>query len=423
MAEPEEDDDFDERFDEWWESIQGEEERHPEEDLADALYERLTEEVVSRFEGTSVSLTPMGCNSYCEAKRGGRACTIYCFATTGQQFLARFDEKPAAPLWGRTFIEAEVIGAVGAWLEGASPQDLCARFPFVERQQRVLRQLEQNLLAIEPALAEHTTHELTFSDWGSDSCNLWFRTKDRSCEVYYYAYNGVPDARFHWDKCFQFGGQMAQVPNSNVRTEEDFLNALRAGELVSWNMHQDLDAEKTTLLAKLMKQWLCDQAMPSAIQREYPWIVLSEMASWYEQGRGVEGEFLASWRFVEEFYQRGSEGWPLVSQVLRLISQLRDAGYDRTLRAGKSLFTLIVSRARRHGLKQRMPNEQYDPGKHDPHIVFRFGGLLFNPQVAEGQMEVAAYLDDGERITTYPSIGLTTELKRLLDKLQAIPIR
>jgi hypothetical protein len=92
MSEPE--DDFDERFEGWWESIQGDEERYPEEDLAENLHDRLNAEVASRLEGTTVSLTPMGCNSYCQARRGGRACTVYCFATARPQFLARFDEQP-----------------------------------------------------------------------------------------------------------------------------------------------------------------------------------------------------------------------------------------------------------------------------------------------------------------------------------------
>jgi hypothetical protein len=52
-----------------------------------------------------------------EAKRVRRACTIYCFAIAGPQFLARFDEEPAAPLWGRTFIQAEVIPFAASWVE------------------------------------------------------------------------------------------------------------------------------------------------------------------------------------------------------------------------------------------------------------------------------------------------------------------
>jgi hypothetical protein len=420
MNEP--DDAFSERFNTGGESTKGDQKRYPEEDLAENVHDLLTEEVGLRLLGTVISLTPMGVNSYCEAKRGERACTIYCFATTGPQFLVRFDEKPTPPLWGRTFVQAEVIGAVRAWLERAAPADACSRFPFIGRQRRVLGQLRDNLIAAEPALAQHATYELISSECG-DGCALWFRTQDRACDVYYYAYNGVPDAEFYWNQCLQFGARMAEVPDSNIRTEDGFLMALRAGKLASWNMHADLDSERTVVLAGLMKRWLCDQAMPSAIQHKYPWIVLAEMAWWYEQGRGVEGEFIASWRSVKELYQGVGYGRAVALQVLQFIDQLSEMGYDRTLRAGTSMYSLLVSRSRRHGLRHTMPNESYDPSKHDPYIAFCFGGLRFNPHISAGQMEVNAYLDDGERIKTCPSIVLTAELKMLLDKLQAIPIR
>jgi hypothetical protein len=56
-------------------------------------------------------------------------------------------------------------------------------------------------------------------------------------------------------------------------------------------------------------------------------------------------------------------------------------------------------------------------------VAFTFGGLMFNPQLAKGQMQVTAYLDEGERTVICPNIELTAELKMLIDKLQAIPIR
>ena len=393
--------------------------RYPEEDLAENLRKRLNDEVASRLEATVVSLTLMGVNSYCEAKRGPRACTIYCFSIAGPQYLARFEEKPGTAHCGRTFIEVEAIGAVGAWLEGGSPADVCSRFPFIDRQRRTLRQLRDNLISAEPELASADS-ELKSSDWGGDSCNLWFRTGTRACEVYYYGYNHVPDCQFQWDQCVQFGVQLNEPPNSHVGTQDEFLKALHSGKLASWKMYEAVDAKRSILLARLMKRWLCDQLKPSDIQIEYPWIVLSEIASWYEQGRGIEGEFIASWRSVKDFYQTDQQ--PVKSQVVRFLNHLCDLGYDRTLRAGTSLYTLILSRARRHGLRHRSLNEPYDSCKHDPYIAFRFGGLRFNPEITAGQMEVSCYLIDCETTFTYPSIELTAELKSLLDRLQAIPI-
>ena len=71
----------------------------------------------------------------------------------------------------------------------------------------------------------------------------------------------------------------------------------------------------------------------------------------YEQGRGIEGEFIGSWCSVERFYQ-SVQADPFALPVLNLISQLRAAGYERTLRAGTSLFSLVLSRSRRHGLRR-----------------------------------------------------------------------
>jgi hypothetical protein len=392
-----------------------------EEEHARALHDLLTRELTRKLPGSTVCFTPMGCNSSCEGQRGQRSCTIYCFDISAPQYLARFDEKPAIPLWGRTFAQAEVIGAVYAWLAGQSPEAILEQFPFVEQQRRVLKRLQQAILEAEPTLIEHTTSELVSSSYGGDGCALWFRGSDRSCEVYYYAYNAVPDAVFFWDECRQFGAQMTEVVTGNIRTEEEFLQAIQAGTVSSWKSCLALDATKVALLARIMKCWLCDKAMPSAIQHEYPWIVLSEEAPFYEQGRGIEGEFMASWRHIDDMYKSLSRERSY-SPVPTFVRQLRNAGYERTLRAGSSLSTLIVSRARRYGLKHAMPNEQYDPRKHDPYIAFDFGGVRFSG-VEAPQMKVTAYLDDGEQTILLPTIELIPELDALLKRLEAMPIR
>lgn len=393
--------------------------RHPEEELVENLRKRLNDEIASRLESTVVSLTSMGVNSYCEAKRGRRACTISCHSTAGPQYIACFEEEPRPPIYGRTFIEAEAIEAVGAWLEGASTGDVCSRFPFIDRQRRMLGDLRDKLITAEPELA-NAAPELRSSDWGGGSCNLWFRTGDRACEVYYYGLNQFPDCQFYWDRCVQFGVQLNETPNNRVQTEDEFLKALHSGKLAAWKMYEEVDTRRSVFLARLMKRWLCEHLRPSDIQMEYPWIELSEIASWYEQGRGIEGEFIASWRSVKDFYQANQQA--VKSQVVQFLDQLSDIGYHRTLRAGTSLYTLILSRARCHGLRHRSPNEPYNPGEHDSHIAFRFGGLRFNPEIESGQMEVVCCLPDGETHLIYPNIGLTAELKSLLDKLQAVPI-
>jgi hypothetical protein len=244
---------------------------------------------------------------------------------------------------------------------------------FVERKRRALEKIERETVAPLSGLAELTSREMIAPDYGGDSCNLWFRTNDRSCGVGYYAYEDVPDVSFYWDECLQF----------RVRTED------------------------TLFMAELLKRWLCDNVMPSAIKQEFPSVALSDLAQYYEQGRGIEGEFIESWCHAENFYERVQR--PFASQVLEFISQLRAAGYDQTLRAGTSLYTLLVSRSRRHGLRPTQP-----------YIAFSFGGAPFTGRViATGEMVVTVCLDGGERRIAFPSLEWSAGLSVILQQLEA----
>jgi hypothetical protein len=72
--------------------------------------------------------------------------------------------------------------------------------------------------------------------------------------------------------------------------------------------------------------------------------------------------------------------------------------YGKTLRAGQSLYSLIVSRSRRHGLRMDQLR-----------ITFHFGN---------DRMEVYTNLD-GETRLSFPKIELTTEIDALLKQLEA----
>jgi hypothetical protein len=43
--------------------------------------------------------------------------------------------------------------------------------------------------------------------------------------------------------------------------------------------------------------------MPSNLKDEFPSIELGKVARYYEEGRGVEGEFIESWDRIEKFYE------------------------------------------------------------------------------------------------------------------------
>jgi hypothetical protein len=70
-----------------------------------------------------------------------------------------------------------------------------------------------------------------------------------------------------------------------------------------------------------------------------------------------KGEFITSWDWIEHFFEDAR--FPCAGQVLGLIARIRQAGYDKTLRAGQSLWSLVVSRCRRHGLREDQPSIEF----------------------------------------------------------------
>jgi len=77
----------------------------------------------------------------------------------------------------------------------------------------------------------------------------------------------------------------------------------------------------------VLKRWLCDVAMPSTMRTEFPWLSIGDIADYYEKGNPVEGEFIKSWDWMQQFYE--DDRFPMKALVLKFIAQLRNAGYDR----------------------------------------------------------------------------------------------
>ena len=79
----------------------------------------------------------------------------------------------------------------------------------------------------------------------------------------------------------------------------------------------------------------------------------------------LEREFIQSWDKAQQFY-RSFDNSPLRKGIVLLfIAALRRAGYDRKLRAGNSLYSLMLSRSRRHGLSAKQPS-----------VAFGFRGVI-----------------------------------------------
>lgn len=115
---------------------------------------------------------------------------------------------------------------------------------------------------------------------------------------------------------------------------------------------------------------------------------------------GLEGEFVASWDAMESFYDDVERKSPGCSGgVGALLGEIREAGFDQLLRAGQSLTTLILTRAKRHG-----SFEHY---------------VRFAPTV--GGVRVEAELPSGAQ--TFPSGGdLTPAVRSLVDELAELRI-
>jgi hypothetical protein len=124
-----------------------------------------------------------------------------------------------------------------------------------------------------------------------------------------------------------------------------------------------------------------------------------------DEQQAIEQDFLRSWDHMEVFFTdfMRKPSWEWLEPMRNLMSQLRERGYDKQLRAGQSLYMLGLSRSRQHGLRR----EQV---------------CLFIELLREGGMEVH-YRDSSETITVeIQHIELTKELEELLARLLAQPI-
>ncbi len=138
---------------------------------------------------------------------------------------------------------------------------------------------------------------------------------------------------------------------------------------------------------------------PSEMRSRFPWLMIGDLADYYEAGMPIEGEFIKSWDRMEKFYD--DIRCPFADDIKVLMQAMRSRGYDKTLRAGQSLWSLILSRSRRHGMRREQPCIQF---------WFRNDG-----------MDVINYIEDCRNSTKIPytRIEFTPEIEGLLSQLQS----
>lgn len=269
---------------------------------------------------------------------------------------------PGGPILARGYATSsnDVVAAIFDWLSGKNVCELHVQHSFVDQSERALQALHDGSKRPHPMLDQF--HEQTGDQ-------LWYRNPKNSRSVWVFFYSGRDgfSAEFFWDECEMF---MASVDDSQ-------------------------------LLSRMLNRWICEEAAPSAMQREFIGVELAAVAPYYEAGNPIEGEFLTSWDGAEEVYRRLN--YPLAEKCLTFIAAAREAGYDKKLRAGTSLATFIVSRSRRYGLREEQPS-----------IDFRV--------YDNGETVVHVCLGHQTREYSLPSIELSPQIMSLLDELAAMPI-
>jgi len=339
-----------------------------EEEYARELHRDLMQCLSQEAADATVTCEGAGVHWECVVRRGERTCSIACFDYPRAEYYLSFENRSQRIGTGRSTSKRDTMAAVTAWVLGSSLEELYEElykglykeYAFVDRQLRDLVAIQNELLVLAPELGQTAPPML----YRGDHCELWLQARERVCKISYYGRNPDPDFSFLWDGCEMF----------RVQTRD------------------------TELFSRLLKRWLHDLAAPTDIKSQHPQIQMSPVAPYYEQGRPVEGEFICSWDWIGEFYREELAHWEWSKHMVELLAQMRRAGFDRTLRAGQSMYTLMLSRSRRHGLRDEQPFISID--------------------ISDQGLSVRAFFEEEERFV-YREARLTPELDQLLRKLQA----
>lgn len=298
--------------------------KYPEEAHARVLHDALQQKA-RRIQNPAVEISVSGGGVHwkCVASRAHSECSTSCFDQRGiPEFLISFGREGETLAWGRSPSHSEVVAAILDWLNGDSLGELYRSHAFVDGKKRALAAITDEVVARHPALRlsappvmKHSTCDINY---------LWFRSATRSCQLSFWGKNPHPDAKFHWDDCELFG----------------------------------FTASDNRRLGGVLARWLVDEAAPSAMRSEFPWLEIGPLADYYEQGNPIEGEFLQSWDRIEAFYQ--DRAFPYPAELKSFIAEMREQGFDRRLRVGQSMWTMVFSRSRRHGLRDAQPSVAFD---------------------------------------------------------------
>jgi hypothetical protein len=314
---------------------------------------------------TAVRVEGGGVHWKCLVEGNSSICSIHCFDYQGTpEYYAEFSRQSVCQARSRSRSKQETMAAVAEWMDGSDLRSIYEHHPIVDQRKRALLRIQDELMSMQ---TEGAKVEYALNQWmTSDSYKLHLHAHQRSCLVSYWGDNKQPDAEFSWDDCPLFKFRIDDVP----------------------------------FLGLAVIRWVTEAAMPSTMRKEFPGLDIGPLADYYENGNPIEGEFIASW----DRWERSCRELPDKTQPLAraFIAAMRRKGYDRKLRAGRSMFTFILSRSRRHGVRLNQSS-----------IGFSFD---------RKGMRYGATLEGSATEFRQPSILLTPEIERLLDLLAAEPI-
>jgi hypothetical protein len=320
--------------------------------------------------GINVKIEGQGVHWKCLVEHGNTQCQIHCFhydhikpERKGPEYYSYFKVADLVVATGRTKDKQQTIDAVAHWCNNEPLDFLYKHFEFVDREKRALENIKADIISFYPELL--TADKIEIIDDHFHSYHLQVELKERSCSIYVSGYTAEPVFKFKWDGTFIFE---TVIPD-------------------------------TARMGLLIKQWVIDAEKPSVLGTIFTDIDFGELAPYFEKGNPLEGEFLKSWDGVEEFFKEVN--LPIQPDIMQLIKTMRDKGYDKTLRAGTSLYDFVLSRSRRHGLA------------HDQ------AWIRFSFYYIKSVMEVRTWKQE---VLNFDAVTYTNEIETMLKTLEQLPV-
>ena len=338
-----------------------------QEKIAKSLYVELTDYISNKELKVESELEGTGVHWNCICESGNAKASIYCCDPSyirdnkgyNEEFIVSFFLEDSEISCGRSYSRKKVIESVENWLLNKLKSELYINFPFVDKGIRMIKELEENWLISYPNL-ENTNRVI--DNQGSGIIRFEITNDDRACWFITTGENKELLIGFSIDQCMLF--------ESIAKNEE---------------------------IAEVLSRFLIKKENLSNLSKEFNWVISNDLVKAYENGNGIEGEFIDSWNSITAFYKEINGDY--INDVLSFISDLRSKGFDKTLRAGQSLYTFILSKSRRHGLTE---NQKF--------LAFSF------------QRNKMIIRNDKNEEMNFNKIELNSEVENLLNTLNQQPI-